>query len=270
MCLADCFPSNLQLLVPATLAGAGGFGGALSAIRTPATNRIIVPFTGRKVDLGFLGDILIGIGAGLAIYAFNAVFPSSSADKILTPDVDVLLRFFGLGLIAGFAGVRILDKLAAELLKQKVNELETKTAAQHAEVQKQLEIARLLTDGRDFYYKELYKSAIEAYDKVLALDPENAKARVNKAAALNSLNPQNHQEPVQLINAALVTDPKVPFGHYNRACIKALNPAAYPAQETLDDLDKAIKDDPSVKVLAAKDSDFNAVKNEQRFKDLIK
>lgn len=269
MSFATCFPSVPQFLVPATLAFAGGFGGALAAIRTPTVNEVIVPFTGRKVKLGFLGDILIGIGTGLAIYAFNAVFPSSSGEKIQTPDVDVLLRFFGLGLIAGFAGVRILDKLAAEMLKQKVNDLETKTAAQHAEVQKQLEIARLLSDGRDFYYKKLYKSAVEAYDKVLALEPESPKARVNKAAALNSLNPLNHQEPVQLINAALNTDPKVPFGYYNRACIKALNPSVYKTAEVLADLEKAIADDPSNKVLAADDPDFASVKDEPRFKSLI-
>jgi len=270
MSFAACFPSASQLLVPATLAVAGGFGGALSAIRTPTPNAVIVPFTARKWNLGFLGDIFIGIGAGVAIYAFNAVFPSSSSEKIHAPDVDVLLRFFGLGLIAGFAGVRILDKLAAEMLKQKVNDLETKTAAQYAEVQKQLEIARLLTDGRDFYYKKLYKSAVEAYDKVLVLDPQNPKARVNKAAALNSLDPLNHQEPVQLINAALSTDPKVPFGYYNRACIKALNPTAYKTAEVLDDLEKAITDDPSNKVLAAADPDLASVKNEPRFKELIK
>jgi tetratricopeptide (TPR) repeat protein len=270
MSFASCFPSAPQFLVPATLALAGGFGGALSAIRTPTINQIIVPFTGRKVDLGFAGDILVGIGAGLAIYAFNAVFPSSSADKIRIPDVDVLLRFFGLGLIAGFAGVRILDKMAAELLKQKVNDLETKTAIQLAEVQKQLEIARLLADGREFYYKKLYKSAVETYDKVLALEPRNPKAQVNKAAALNSLDPRNHQAPVQLINAALVIDPKVPFGYYNRACIKALNPDTYTPEEVLADLEKAIADDPSNKVLATDDPDFAAVRNAPRFKDLIK
>lgn len=268
MSFSTCYPSVMQFLVPATLALAGGFGGALSAIRTPSVNQIILPRSGRIMHLGFVGDILIGIGAGLAIYAFNALFPSSSSENVLKPNVDILLRFFGLGLVAGFAGVRILDKLAAELLKQKVSALESKTAAQHAELQRQLEIARLLTEGREFYYRNLYKSALEAYDKVLAVDPGNAKARVNKAAALNSVNPRDHQDPVRLINEALIADPKVPFAHYNRACIKALNLGTYTAEEALADLEKAIRDDPFNKELAKKDPDFDSVRNDQRFKDL--
>src|SRR5579864_1694666 len=49
------------------------------------------------------------------------------------------------------------------------------------------EIAELIKKGISKYYDEKYEEAIEDYDKVLELDPNNSVALFNKCNALNEL-----------------------------------------------------------------------------------
>ncbi|OGO29138.1 MAG: hypothetical protein A2Z16_11080 [Chloroflexi bacterium RBG_16_54_18] len=62
-----------------------------------------------------------------------------------------------------------------------------------------------------------------------------------------------------MLNEAIQINPTVPFALYDRACIKALNPAVYSIDSALDDLAQAIQGDSSNKNLAAKDNAIREV-----------
>lgn len=95
----------------------GAFGGLLHALYLNE-NRLLLPTLRRNdrlhINLGFVGDILLGIGAGLAVLLFIAP--------------DTIAKQIGLSIISGFSGGTLLgtlkNKLATELEKKKVDKFE--------------------------------------------------------------------------------------------------------------------------------------------------
>ncbi|MDI6794717.1 MAG: DUF4257 domain-containing protein [bacterium] len=95
----------------------GAFGGLLHALYLNE-NKLLLPTLRRNgriyINLGFVGDILLGIGAGLAILLFIAP--------------DTMAKQIGLSIVSGFSGGALLgslmNKLATELEKKKVDKLE--------------------------------------------------------------------------------------------------------------------------------------------------
>jgi tetratricopeptide (TPR) repeat protein len=108
--------------------------------------------------------------------------------------------------------------------------------------------------------------AIAAYDGAVAADPENYEAWDNQGYAHVVLG--NYPEAHRCIDQSLVVNPKHANGYYNRACCYAAQNDIEPALEALA---KALKLNPKkYQPSAAKDPQFNCLKNHPRFLELMR
>ena len=83
-----------------TLCIGGGFGGFVASIRTPNDHSIRAPFFNKQINLGFLGDVLIGVGASLAAFAFVSILPSTSMNDGTDAKADVVVLKLLLDLVS--------------------------------------------------------------------------------------------------------------------------------------------------------------------------
>ncbi len=97
---------------------AAGVGGYVHGIMrpTPARYTVAWPFSQRTTELGFLGDILVGITAGVAIFiVIDSVFNLKLDDQ---SQPITFLKVVALGVICGYFGGRspqetLIDSLQA-------------------------------------------------------------------------------------------------------------------------------------------------------------
>jgi tetratricopeptide (TPR) repeat protein len=111
-----------------------------------------------------------------------------------------------------------------------------------------------------------YPEAVKAYDEAIAIMPEKHEAWINRGIALTKL--QRYQEALASYNQALTIKSDLHQAYYNKACNYALQGHVDLAIESLA---KAIKLVPSkYQQLAKTDADFNLIRNDKRFQELIK
>lgn len=142
------------------------------------------------------------------------------------------------------------------------------------------------------------EDAIKCYDEVLRLDSNNLDALVNKGNALRkkgdydsaldlfqkslSLNPNNldvligqsltydlkgfTDEAIRTCNKILDLSPDHPVAFYNRACF---NCRMGNTEQALSDLKKAIDLDAEFKDMARVEKDFDKIREDSRFKDMV-
>jgi tetratricopeptide (TPR) repeat protein len=109
-----------------------------------------------------------------------------------------------------------------------------------------------------------YEEALENYDKAIELDPDDVIALDNRGYMLFELNRIN--EAVEQSEIVVEYYENYANGWYNRAVYLLADSRN---DEALLALNKAIKLDPSCAAEARNDMDFNALKNDDRFKQLV-
>lgn len=73
----------MSLLVEITaLLSAGVFGGFISGMRECAEHKIRLPRSGRRIELGIVGDAVIGAAASVATYTVQLLPDSSTLQTI--------------------------------------------------------------------------------------------------------------------------------------------------------------------------------------------
>lgn len=102
----------------------GGFGAFLFGISSRGATKKInrnlkIPFVEKPIDLGFVGDILVGIGASISILYFAAPLFNI---KIAGDGTDNIVQIISLSIISGFAGTQVLTSFSSAL-ERRVEEL---------------------------------------------------------------------------------------------------------------------------------------------------
>lgn len=80
-------------------------------------------------------------------------------------------------------------------------------------------IAALMDKGDEFYERKEFEAALNSWTKAAQLDPNNAKAHNNRAAALFELG--RHQEAIEACSEALRVQPGYAIAHMTRGEIYA-------------------------------------------------
>lgn len=106
--------------------------------------------------------------------------------------------------------------------------------------------------------------ALVECDKVIALDPEYPLAHSTRGSALQSLGRMTEAQAAY--ERALALDPDNALVHYNYACFWAM---AGDAAKCRVHLRRAIELEPRQNTMAAVDSDFNSVREEAWFQELV-
>jgi tetratricopeptide (TPR) repeat protein len=121
-------------------------------------------------------------------------------------------------------------------------------------------------DDKGLALQELdkYEEAIECFDKALEIEPDDAEACYNKGLALQELD--KYEEAIECFDKALEINPDDGRYWYSRACTEVLKGNT---ETGLSDLGKAIEINKKYIELAKQDKDFDSIRNNERFKDLI-
>ncbi len=109
-----------------------------------------------------------------------------------------------------------------------------------------------------------YEEAIAAYDQALAIKPDNHDTFTNKGNALGYLG--RYEEAIAAYDQALAIQPDKHDAFYNKACCYGLQEDVVKAVESLK---HAIKLNPKYREYAKTDSDFDGVRDDERFRAVI-
>jgi tetratricopeptide (TPR) repeat protein len=118
--------------------------------------------------------------------------------------------------------------------------------------------------GMSLYNSDKYEEAIKSYDKAIELDPKLAMAWHNKGNVLYTL--ERPEEAIKSYDKAIELDPKLASALFVRASIKAKKDET---ENALSDLKKAIEIDKEYIESAKQANDFEIIRDDKRFKDLI-
>lgn len=256
-----------EIAIPFSLISiAGGLGGLAFAFTSGSSKNELTLPGGQELYLGFIGDVISGAAAALAMYAFAG--PLLSVDITNLGEPSLLFKVIGISVIAGFAGISLLRKLSSSLSAEavKVNEKIDKISEA---IDRRENSEDYVSQGDMFAEKKEYPMAISYYNKAIKVDATNKEAYVQKGRALKRKH--NYKEAIECINEALNIDPSYERALYNRACYRTLN-GEYMKHKNLilDDLKKSIQYFSDRKIHAQKESDFDSIKDDNDFLEIIK
>jgi tetratricopeptide (TPR) repeat protein len=274
--------------------GAGAAGGFVAGLSAPGTNCVRLfgirrngqTHTAVEVELGFLGDMLIGAAAGIAIVFFIYLGTAQPQDGLSS-----LLRLIPISLMAGVVSKRALTGMANAVIGKLVSDtahLKEEQNRLQDRLQKLSSLRDMVREGEEYLQQGSeekldrarrigkYESARDKFLKALEIDHAHPGANVSLGRALKRLAEDTSdlegrkrllQEAIEATSKAIISDPGYERAYYNRACYKALMGAATP--EVIADLEKAIQLFNQNRLFADGDSDFQAIREDSRFRAIV-
>jgi tetratricopeptide (TPR) repeat protein len=109
-----------------------------------------------------------------------------------------------------------------------------------------------------------YEEAIASYDQALQFKPDKDEAWDSRGLALMYLG--HYQEALNSYERALRLKPDAPNPLYNKACCYALQNNV---DLTVENLERAISLNPEYREMAKTDSNFDSIREDERFQKLI-
>jgi tetratricopeptide (TPR) repeat protein len=300
--------SELAVLL-AVIGGAGAFGGLISALlKTHApiphdpdarkayefeyTRRYILPCPlnpRRPKMLGFWGDMLVGVAAGLSLFVgLEGLLGVGLSERNTAEDY---LRLVALGIISGYMGTSILDAIALALStrimqrRQKFDEEAEKVRELEARIAATDQVSHLIHVGDAFRRWGDHQEAKRYYDQALNIDPNNVHILIHKSFVLaeqaeklgldNGRRADLYEQAIELMNDGIRTGaPEAPKlrVYYTRACYRAQLPQAQEEKrinEIVNDLGIAIRGNSLYAAMAARDKDFDPIRKTKEFRSLM-
>lgn len=244
------------LLLAIVLSGA--FGGLVFGIFTKNQYKIRVPFKGNLLEIGFIGDLMVGSAASITIFFVAGPLFNFNINNITTNDCFV--KVIALGVLSGFTGIRLMTGMSSKLL-EKISSLDQRVE----QVEKHDKIAELLREA-DLLVNNNPSQALGIYEKAIAIDSSHESALIGKAKSFARLD--RLDEAIKILTDILHSNPKCERAYYNRACYKNLS-KSYSKEEALVDLQEAISLFDFYKQYAQEDKDFKSLLSDEDFKKLI-
>ena len=248
----------------------GAVGGGVNGLIHQSDYQVKIPFTGRTTYLGFLGDFVVGAVGGLAVFLVAApLFQDRWA--AIRGDPGVALQIVAISVVSGFSGRSMMARLSKQMLHQ-IDQLFNKVEELDSGLGKMRRFSKSaqFTDLADFYKSQgNYQMASEFYSRALDVDEENVGALLNQAYVLKRIGgPKNLEMALRHVDRALAVDPTNERALYNRACYLAL--LGSESSEVVRALRAAVKVSYYYSEVALQDSDFDAYRDDQQFKDIFR
>jgi tetratricopeptide (TPR) repeat protein len=243
------------------------------------------------LDLGSVGDMLIGIGSAFAVF-FAVSGLVTIKNDLQSIELSSIFVLSGMGVVAGAAGKAIIPALITKMTEltkakdtaqkaekkandaqQNAEKIKTEAADAHADSWKQLEsafysagLASLDAYTASPINKEILVTAENAFNKALEINKQSAQAKTGLGMVRKRQN--KLQEAIDLCTDAIRFSPDYPDAYYNRACYQALLKSGT-IEPIIADLKKAIEIENLFRDYAKTDPDFDAVKDNVQFKKLL-
>lgn len=231
----------------------GLVGGCVAAQRDCSEHKIRLPGTGRRVELGVIGDALIGATTSLATYGVAV------ASTLITvpPDNDphLSLKLGSFGIITGFAGIQLLSGISSSLVRDVQG---VKDRVQSLELR---EKSLSKTIRADFLREnDRFDEAEKEFNEALKLDPDNDLAVIGLAKVFRKKSKLD--QAVQLLTEFIDRSPHSSRAIYNRACYELLLGRR---SNALSDLNLATQISPDYCEYAQNDPDFASLRSDPEF-----
>jgi tetratricopeptide (TPR) repeat protein len=260
----------LDFFLTAVLSGA--FGGLIGSINVARPNVLSLPFVNRKVSLGFLGDLFIGVGASLSVqFAADALFGIHRNQGPL--EMVEYMKLIAIGVLAGVAGNRLLAGMSHALL----NKLMAEQEQLEDKVEKMEQKNQLIRLGENDLRESRYEAAVSVFQRLIKLDDklEVAYIYLGKALKRQACTMADLAQRGQLLQQAIdVVSRVIEINHtndralYNRGCYKCL--AGFAKDKILPDLSRAIEIFEPYKAIARADEDYKSLWADPDFINLLK
>jgi ATP-dependent DNA helicase RecG len=109
-----------------------------------------------------------------------------------------------------------------------------------------------------------HEEALVSYDKAIELKPDYPDAWFKKGVALGRID--HHKEAIKSFDKVIELKPDYPSAYFNRACVYGL---LKEVDKAISDLREAIKLDPSDLEESVTDPDFDKIRQDDRFQQLL-
>ena len=234
----------------------GALGGFVGGILRAENKLELCAFeSASKVNLGILGDIVVGLGGASALtFVFGGTLVSFNSPDGKPPILLVSVSFIG-----GVVGRKVIEKASAKLLSEE----EARKIAKD-EVSRPAAVVYTNT-ASELIKKKLYEEALSVLKTALASDATYTGAWVEQGRALKNLG--RVKEALHSVEQALKIDPKKVEALYNRACYNAL--LGGDINTIAEDLKRSFELSPALRDIAKNDPDLDGVRNDLKIKELI-
>lgn len=264
---------------------AGAFGGFVDGLVHQKSYCLRVGH--HSVDLGSLGDALVGATASVAMFTVaGAVFGIQWNDVAKT---EHFIRIVAWGVLSGYAGIRLLnplsisavERIATSAARQTVREsnrqdTETSLALIDANLylnRYDMQSRDLVRQGRAADAESLLKRAEANFDVVLGAEPSNSealrgKAKVYRRLADRAAPPDKAKYwdlALGILSDMIRRDDRAALAYYNRGCYEALMGRK---DDAIADLRQAVGITDKLRDAANADPDFDAIRGDPRFRDI--
>lgn len=235
---------------------AGFFGGVINYVINSATSKNITSCG------GFWKDVIVGIGASFLIPVF---LDMASSDIMITSQKEQqkLLIFFGFCLLAGIYSKNFIATVSEKFLKNEFDKMDKKVD-KIAVMQKK---EKFIGDAKFYMENKNYPMALASLDGMINEFPEDTFPYIGKGRVYKLQN--KFDLAIEMTNKVIE---KKGFyeanGYYNRACYKNLS-GTFNINDIISDLKQAILLNNDYLMHAKEDNDFESIKNDPQFINLI-
>ena len=148
---------------------------------------------------------------------------------------------------------------AGTLLRDRFNLLTASTTSSD------VQFSLLIEQGNIFAVGQSHQQSIASYDKALEIKPNDDQAWNNRGNALGNLG--RFEDAIASFDKALEIKPNYDQAWYNKACAYSL---CEKQKQAVECLKYAIALNPENRTLAAKDTDFDVIRQNPEFQTLLK
>ena len=238
----------------------GAVGGTILGITQRTSYKIRLPLLATLLELGFVGDALIGAASAVAVLFFAAPLLDLSLTEEHT--VDLWLKIISLGVLSGLAGVKLLTTRNSHIL-ERLTLLDDRVDHTH----NREKLNDVLCRAASLALENRTEHALAKYDEALRTVPRCEAAYLGKAKILHDRC--KWDGAISTLSRLLEMNPLSDRVFYLRACYKSAA-GKYRNEEILQDLKSAVARDPLYKTYAAlQEKHFENLRDDPEFHDVI-
>jgi len=242
------------------IALSGSAGGIILGMTVRTSHKLRIPFSGRLLEIAFIGDALVGAAASIAVFFVTGPL----FDLTLTQEMagDQLIKMVALGVLSGLVGLKVLATSSGHVF-ERIAVLDDRLE----QLEKGRKTQELIRRAELLAAENRLDHALAQYAEALRIDPRNEDALLGKAQVL--CDRCKWDEAIATVSKVLAVNPACERAYYDRACYKNAT-GKYETEDVLQDLKSAVTLDPLYKTYAAlQDNHFQNLRDDEKFQSLV-